>query len=510
MQMRGSKVGHGEIFSHVCITHKPVIFAARDKIGQDMKWAILRIFIVCLGCLSPSAFSQATAQRSHSGDENSLTQALQLAKAHRYAEAAAVIRRVSPPEDRFQRIGFFRLRASIESGLGYSAAAAADMEAATRLAPENLELKIAASLARLEAQLKSHGDPTPTLATLRSFALAPAQELELRLHTGEILSRANLFREAANDFEEASRLAPDRADIDFNLALARYRNGEWDAALTSAERAKSLQDSGSVESLLGDIQEKRGDALSAARSYQAAVTLEPDMEEHRLALATELLKHQTFDAAIVVLEQAEGLFPQSARVRVLLALTYYFVDRSQDSIRTLLEATKLDTTDVLATRYLGEITLQDSAVPDPAAATQICAFADAHPASESADSLCGGVLLRVAEDNSDSSRRREILHRLRHAVAIAPSDPVAACQLGKALEWSQQWQEARTQMEKCVRLDPDSPESHYRLARTYRRLGLATLAAEQTTAQQQAVRRQTEETNRRTNTITRFLVLLNQ
>ncbi len=474
-----------------------------------MSRAILFSFILFFGCLSSTAFSQATSQPSHSANEKSLAQALQLAKAHRYAEAAAVIRRVSPPEDRVQRIVFFRLRASIESGLGHSAAAANDMEAATRLAPENLELKIAASLARLEAQLESQKDPALTLATLRSFDLAPPQQLELRLRTGEILSRANLFQEAAKDFEEASRLAPDRVDIHFNLALARYRNGEWDAALASAERAKSLKDSGSVESLLGDIQEKRGDALAAVHSYQGAVTLEPNVEQHRLALATELLKHQTFDAAIVVLEQAESLFPQSVRMRVLLALTYYFVDRSQDSIRTLLEATKLDTTDVLAIRYLGELTLQHSAVPDPAAVTQICAFADTHPASEIADALCGGVLLRVAEDNSDSSRGQEILRRLRHAVAIAPSDPVAACQFGKALEWSERWQEARTQMEKCVRLDPDSPESHYRLARVYRRLGLATLAAEQTAAQQQAVKRQNEDNNRRSNTITRFLVLLN-
>jgi len=475
-----------------------------------MRRAILFSFIAYLGCLSSPVFSQATGQPRHSGNEKSLAQALQLAKAHRYAEAAAVIRRVSPPEDRLQKIGFYRLRASIESGLVHSAAAASDMEAATRLAPENLELKIAASLARLQAQLESHTNPTPTLATLRTFDLAPAQQLDLRLRIGEILSRANLFHEAAKDLEEATRLAPDRADIHFDLALARYRNGEWDAALTSAERAKSLQDSGAVESLLGDIQEKRGDALAAVHSYQAAVNFEPNVEEHRLALATELLKHQTFDAAIVVLEQAEGLFPQSVRVRVLLALTYYFVDRSQDSIRTLLEATKLDTSNILATRYLGEITLQDSAMPNPAAVTQVCAFADAHPASQSADALCGGVLLRVAEDNSDSSRRPEILRRLRHAVAIAPSDPVAVCQLGKALELSERWQEARTQMEKCVRLDPDSPESHYRLARIYRRLGLATLAAEQTTAQQQAAKRQTEENNRRTQTITRFLVLLDR
>ena len=189
---------------------------------------------------------------------------------------------------------------------------------------------------------KSHHNPVPVLATLRGFTLAPAQQLDVRLHTAEILSRANLFQEAAKELEDASRLAPDRADIYFNLALARYRNGEWDTALTSAERAKHIEDSGSVESLLGDIQEKRGDALAAVHSYQAAVTFEPNVEEHRVVLATELLKHQTFDAALVVLEQARALFPQSVRLAVLLGLTYYFVDRSADSIRTLVDATRLD------------------------------------------------------------------------------------------------------------------------------------------------------------------------
>ena len=215
-------------------------------------------FLLCLAVLCPTAFTQAADQAGPSKNSNSLAQALQLAKAHRYAEAASAIRGVAPPEDRQQRIVFFRLRASIQSGLGHSAPAAADMEAASKLAPENLDLQVAASMARLEAQLEAHHNPAPVLAMLRGFTLAPAQQLEVRLHTAEILSRANLFQEAAKELEDASLLAPDRADIYFNLALARYRNGEWDKALTSAERAKRLQDSGSVESLLGDIQENRG------------------------------------------------------------------------------------------------------------------------------------------------------------------------------------------------------------------------------------------------------------
>jgi tetratricopeptide (TPR) repeat protein len=455
-----------------------------------------------------AAFCQAGAQSGHSSNAESLDKALQLARAHRYAEASAAIRGLPAPQDRQQRIVFFRLRASIESGLGHSAAAATDMEAAAKLAPGNVELQVAASLARLEVQLESRVRPASTLETLRSFTLPADRQLEIRLRTAELLSRAELYGEAAKDLKDASRLAPDRADILFNLTLARYREGEWDAALASAEKAKAIEDSGSLESLLGDIQERRGDSLVAVHSYQAAVALEPNMEEHRLALARELLKHQTFDAAIVVLDQSAELFPQSIRIKILQALAYYLVDRSADSIRTLLGATKLDPKDELAARYLGEITLQDTAAPDPAAVAQICAFADEHPSSKSAGAICGGVSLRVSEEAGDVSHRPEILRRLQQAVRIAPKEPLARCQLGKALEWSQEWQQARTQLEKCVSLEPSSPEGHYRLSRVYRQLGLSSLAKEQTALQQDALQREAEESTRRTNTVTRFLVLL--
>jgi tetratricopeptide (TPR) repeat protein len=466
-------------------------------------------FVPSLFLASFVAFRLCSAQTEASDSQaESIQKAIQLSRAHRYAEAAVAIRDVAPPANRPQRIAFFRLRASISSGLGHSSAAASDMEAASRLDPDNLDLQMAAGIARLAAQLDSHANPRQSLQLLRSLALPVDTELRLRLKTAEMLSRANQFAEAATDFDRANHLAPGNADTLFNLALARYRNNELEAALAAAEQAKSYQDSGSLESLLGDIQEKRGDSLAAAHCYQAALTLEPNLEEHHLALARELLKHQTFDAAIVVLEQAQQLFPQSARVQLLLGLSYYLVDRSADSIHTLLAATKLDPSDDLSFRYLGEITLQDTATPNPEALSQICAFSDTHPLSRTANALCGGILLRIAEDSGDVSSRAEILRRLQQAVRIAPTDSLARCQLGKALQWSEQWTSARVQLEKCAQLDPDSTEGHYNLARVYRHLRLASLANQQTALQREAAQRQSEESTKRMNTVTRFLVLL--
>ena len=65
-------------------------------------------------------------------------------------------------------------------------------------------------------------------------------------------------------------------------------------------------------------------------------------------------------------------------------------------------------------------------------------------------------------------------------------------------------------MEACVRLDPDSPDGHYQLSRIYRRLGLTALANRQTSLQEAAAQRQSEESVRRTETVTKFLVQLEQ
>jgi tetratricopeptide (TPR) repeat protein len=451
----------------------------------------------------------ALGQQPPQNESNlAIRQAVQLAREHRFAEAEATLKGVTAPADPAQKIAFYRLKAAIASGLGHFTAAAENMDNAVRLAPENQDLRIAAGFARLQDQVENHLNPAQTLKRLRTETLPPQHAITIRLHLAEILSGADLFSEAAVDFAAASALAPDRGDLLYDLALANFRAGRVDDALASAERAKSVADSGSIESLIGEIQEKRGDPLAAVHSYQAAVTLEPSEERYHLALGLELLRHQTFDAALVVLKQASALFPQSVRVKILLGLAYYFVDRSVDAIQALLEAAKMDPQDETAEHYLGEITLQDTSTPDPAAIAQVCSFADEHPQNKTAGAFCGGILLKVARDSGDVSRRPEILRRLQQAARNAPREPMARCQLGKAFEWAELWSQARPEAEECVRLDPASPDSHYQLSRIYRRLGLTALANKQTSLQQAAALQQSEESVRRTETVTKFLVLL--
>ncbi len=464
--------------------------------------------ILLFAMLSALSSHAEGAPHPQADPNQALKQAIQLTREHRYAQAESALKGVPPPRNLPQKIAYLRLKAAIASGLGHFAAAAEGMAAAATLAPEDQDLRIAAGIARLQEQVQSHTNPTQTLKRIRSESMPPDRAIDIRLRLAEILSGANLFTEAATDFAAASALAPERADLLYNLGLAHFRSGQLALALESAERAKRAQDSASLESLIGDIQEKQGKPLEAVHSYQVAVALEPSEERYRLALALELLRHQTFDAALVVLNQSALLFPNSIRVKILLGLTYYFVDRSADAIHALLEAATLEPRDETAARYLGEITLQDAATPDPAATAYVCKFADEHPQNKTADALCGGILLRLARDAGDDSHRSELIGRLQHAALAGPKESVARCQLGKAFEWAEQWRKARPEMEACVRLDPGSPDGHYQLSRIYRRLGLNTLADQQTKLQETAAHRQSEENVHRTESVTRFLVLL--
>ena len=201
----------------------------------------IRFQAACLAWLALAGFCGAQTQARGTPEGSPLGHVLELARSHRYAEAETAMRGLHPPQDPRQRITFFRLRASIESGLGHSKAAAADMELAANLAPDDAQLQAAAALSRLEMQLETQADPTVTLKVLRGVQLPVEKMLEVRLRTAEVLSRAHRYSEAAEDFADASRMAPNRVDIFFNLALARYYNGQWDGALESAERAKTFR-----------------------------------------------------------------------------------------------------------------------------------------------------------------------------------------------------------------------------------------------------------------------------
>lgn len=270
---------------------------------------------------------------------------------------------------------------------------------------------------------------------------------------------------SASDMEAALALAPNDRGLATATALAQYHAGEF--------------------------HEEKGDELASIRAFQRAVELAPDQEQYQLTLGLELLRHHTFDVAIRVFEHAAAEFPASERAKVGLGIAYFLDGRTAEAVNALMRA---GAQSELAATYLGQIELDRAETPDRAAVDRVCSIESPHLLA-----LCGGLLLRI-EDVAQATQK------LRQAARLAPDDPVARCQLGKALDTSHEWEQARAEMEQCVRLDPKSPMGHFRLARIYYRLGLTDLAKKEERLRAETEQKLGDENERRYESVRGFVV----
>jgi tetratricopeptide (TPR) repeat protein len=293
---------------------------------------------------------------------------------------------------------------------------------------------------------------------------------------------------AADEMDSALKLAVDDQGLLIATAVAELQAGRLDRAL---QHASSAGNTAAGQAVLGDIQEKRGRFVEAANAYREAVKLAPDREQYRIALALELVEHQTFPPAIAMLEQAAALFPTSARIRTLLGIARYAYGDVEGAENALADAIRADPKMEPAYAYLEQIALESSAAPPQRAIDALCAWNG---------TVCSAMELRVARDKGDAALLSKAIAGLKSAPA---GDPVSSCELGRAYEWASQWREARARMETCVRVRP-APQNHYRLGLIYSQLGFAELAHQQMELRKRALQNMSDEDARRRSAVQAF------
>ena len=460
--------------------------------------------------------------------------AVVLARLHKYKEAQSALAGIAAPSGREESIRFHRLKASVALGVGNASGAATEMEAALALNATDNALTLATAAAELqaknwkraahlaeplfsqtsnlqigliclEAQLELHADFHATLETLRATQIDASEALAFRQRLAALLISHGEFSEAIEDLKAAAALDPSRADLQFNLALAQYRAGKLDDALASVEKCKELGDDADLEDLAGDIEEARGDSLAAVKSYQAAVLFAPGEEKYRLSMAVELIRHSNFDAARLVLKQAEETLPKSWRIELTLGMVEYFGGTDEAATKYLLQAADLAPNSQTALKYLGDIQMDRPTAPDAAAIARLCEVADREPKNGLMQYYCGGTMFRRDYGSADNSHAEEILRRLRAAERLMPNDADAHCQLGKAYRWLERWREALGESETCARLNPDLAEAHFRLAQIYQHLGEAEKSKTEMDLYEAASLKVADENARRNATMKTFI-----
>lgn len=463
--------------------------------------------------------------------------AVALSRLHRFKEAQGALVGVPPPKDLTEKLMFDRLNAAVASGLGDMAAAARHMEKALALKPDDSGLMIATAVAEsgahnwarasglagplfsasrdpqaglllLQAQLETHTNFRTTLQLFRSLALNSQDEPAMRARLAELLVSHAEFAEAIEDLQRAAQLEPTRGDLLYNLALAQFKAEHFDDALTSAEKCQALGDSAELQDLLGDIEEARGEYLAAVQSYQAAASLAPSEEKYRLSLSVELLRHRNYDAAKVVLTQAESLWPKSWRILLALSLAEYLSGGGDDAVPTLLHAVELAPQPDPALSFLGDIELNLAPEPNAAAISSICKYSESQPKNAKLKFYCAAMTFRKDNASGEKSQVESILRMLHSSSSLAPGDPAPHCQMGRVYRSIEQWEEALQEWRVCAQMDPDLAEAHFRLTEIYHRLGQQEIADKEKKLFEAASKRMADENARREEAIRSFLLTI--
>ena len=202
--------------------------------------------------------------------QSPLEQAVQLARARRYADARKALEGTPEPSAAPQRIAFHRLKAAIASGLGEAAVAAEEMGQALALAPGDARLQTATAAAELQV-----GRLDDALSHAQGgSATAVGQAL-----LGDIQEKRGQYVEAVKAYQRAVELAPDSEQYRMALALELVQHYTFEPAIAVLEQATPrFPKSARLRVLLGVAQYAAGRYEDAETALTEALDLDPNLE----------------------------------------------------------------------------------------------------------------------------------------------------------------------------------------------------------------------------------------
>lgn len=318
---------------------------------------------------------------------------------------------------------------------------------------------------------------------------------------GEVLMRLGAPAKAAHAFTLALRQNPHDSGLLFDNGVALYESGQMLQAREMIARMQGVEASAAAQSLYGDIEEKLGHYQEAVQHYSNAVRLEPS-EANAFMLGAELLRHWTFDPAIVEFKDAVVRFPESTRMHLGLGVAYYGAGRYDDAIVVFSDLLKGSPENVMYAELMGRTCTVLVEISNPRC-TALINFARRHPENALVSTFAATQVLH----NLDSSTQNELARTLlQAAIAADPKLPQAQYQMGVLLQAELHWPESIPFLEAAIRLKPDYAEAHYRLARAYYQSGRKEEARVQLALQQKYSKQAKQDRDAKLEQITTFIV----
>jgi Flp pilus assembly protein TadD len=326
-----------------------------------------------------------------------------------------------------------------------------------------------ASMARPTLDKGNASVDDSTLRSLREALKRDPDNFQANHELGKFLLENGVPTEAAPYLERAATLNPTDAQASHDLANACVELGEYDHARNTLRSSLERQESAENYSLLGDVEEKLGDPVSAVHEYQRAAELQSS-ESNLFNWGAELLLHRAFEPAGEVFTKGNRLYPNSSRMLVGLGVSLYARGSYDQAISRLCQASDLDPHATTPYLFLGKIQTidqdQSKEVTD-----RLAQFAKMHPENAQAAFFYASSLWKARRGPEDIRDLSRIELLLKQAVKLDPKFGEAYLQLGILYEDRKEFSDALTAYRRATETSPQLEQAHYRLAQLYRKRG---------------------------------------
>ena len=347
---------------------------------------------------------------------------------------------------------------------------------------------------------------------LQATLLKNPQSFATNHELGAFYFHSQRCREAIPLLEAAYKLNPGDHTNDIDLVLALRACGENSKARDHASRmlanAKALGkgEEAALHRALGDLDEKMGDPLGAAREYERAAGLDSSEQDY-FAWGAELLLHRAAAPATEVFGRGVRLHPDSARMLAGLGAALYTSGSADEAAQRLCEAANLEPANTAPYLFLGK--MQEAASgPLPCAEQKLARFAQDRPENALANYYYALALWKRnrGSENSDALGHAEAL--LEKASTIDPKLDAAYVQLGNLHFARGAFPEAVAAYQNAIATNPASSEAHYRLGLAFKRIGEKAKAQSEFEQYKQLDKTETAAIERQRRELRQFLFVL--
>lgn len=355
------------------------------------------------------------------------------------------------------------------AGLVY-AAQSLDAKANVHL-QKAVELKPNSAAARtnLASNLVRLGNPELAETQLKKAVALEPQNFDANHDLGELYVQAGKIPQAEPFLARAQQIEPSSYDNGYDLSLAYLQTGQISDARRVVHSLLQQKDAAELHNLLGEIEEKDGQFVTAANEFELAAHADPS-ESNLFDWGSELLIHRTLAPAVEVFQQAAARYPTSPRLAIGLGMALYALGKYDEAIAALLKAADLNPGDPRCYVFLSHA--YDSS---PSQADEVLQrfrrFAELQPTNALAQFYYAMSLWKGRRAQDAGVDLNEIEALLKKSLALDPQLAEAHLQLGNLYFDQKKYPAAIPEFTRALELNANLTDAHYRLGLAYTRTG---------------------------------------